>query len=274
MRQVATIVVAAVVLAVPQAAAKGGPPSRLLGFVGSGKATAVVKLDALTLKPVSRAAPTGTEDPSLVALVAGGGRAAFSTTFAALRFLDFRTMRWEFRLSDPGRPAAAIWNYANRLVTLNQSSTAEVIVVDPTRRRFGAFRPLGGSLVASAVTGDRIVALVAPLEGIGQTKLAVVDDRGRVRTTPLPQIRAGSQTVGNGNGDVARFEYPALAVDARQAVVIAADGTTADVRLDTLAVTAHELSRSLASARKVANGSSRTARWIDANTIAVTGADA
>src|SRR3989442_15886092 len=106
MRQVATIVVAVAVLAVPQAAAKSGAPSQILGFVGSGSGVSFVKLDALTLKPVSKAAPVGISNASFVGLVAGGGRAAFATGFAPLRFLDFPPMRWGFRIAYPGRPAA------------------------------------------------------------------------------------------------------------------------------------------------------------------------
>jgi hypothetical protein len=272
MRQVATIAVAALVLAVPQGAAKTGVPSLVLGFVGSGKSVSFVKLDALTLKPVSKAAPVGTSNPSFVGTVAGGGRAAIATGYAAIRFLDFKKMRWESRIAYPGAPAAALWNYANKLVTLNRSSTAEVIVLDPTKHRIGAIRGLGGSLAASVVSGDGIVAVIAPLDGIGPSKLAVIDDVGRVRTTVLPQIRAGSETTNN--GETQRFEYPALAVRQNQALVIAADGTIDDVQLSTLDVSVRSVARSLAHVGKQANGSTRTAQFVDANTVAVTGGDA
>ena len=269
-RKLGLVVLAALLLTSAHAAAKEGPPSQLLGFVQHGNTFSFAKLDVLTLKPVSTEVPI--RDPRFVARVAGGGRAAFGTGSAALRFLDFKRMRWEFRIAYPGVPAAALWNYANKLVTLNQSSTAEVIVVDPTKRRLGAIRGLGGSLAAFSVRADRIVAVIAPLDGIGPAKLAVIDDAGRVRTTPLLQIRAGSQTLNN--GALHRYEYPALAVDRSRAVVIARDGAIAEVRLDTLAVTSRSLARSLAAARKQATGSTRTAQWIDAKTIAVTGADA
>ena len=138
MRQVATIVVAAAVLAVPQAGAKGGPPSQLLGFVRTGNTVSVVKLDALTLKPVSKAAviltntPEGAVNAAYVGSVLGGGRAVFATASAALRFLDWKTMRWQFRLAYPGTPAAALWNYAGKLVTLNRSSARSATRSSPT----------------------------------------------------------------------------------------------------------------------------------------------
>jgi hypothetical protein len=271
MRQVAAFAVAALVLAVPQAAAKTGVPSQLLAFIGSGTSVSFVKLDALTLKAVSKAAPVGTPNPTYVATVSGGGRAAIATGRAAIRFVDMRTMRWEFQIAYPGVPAVALWNYADKLVTVNQGSTAEVIVIDPTKRRLGAIRPLGASLVASESNGDQIVALIAPLDGIGPAKLAVIDDRGRVRTAPLPGIRAGSEMLNNGEQN--QFEYPALAANGDRAVVIAADGTVADIRLDSLSTTMHVLSRPLAHVHKFANGSSRTARFVDANVIALTGGD-
>jgi hypothetical protein len=270
MRKLGLVVLAAFLLTAAQAAGKGGPPKQLLGFVQHGNALAVARLDALTLKPVSRQAPLDKGESTFVARVAGGGRAAFSSGSAALRFLDFKRMRWEFRIAYPGVPAAAVWNYADKLVTLNGSSAAEMIVVDPTRRRLGAMR-LGGSLASWSATANRIAAVIAPLDGIGAAKLAVIDDSGRVRTTPLPGIRAGSESLNN--GEMHRFEYPALALDDTRAVVIAADGTIADVRLDTLAVTSRSLARSLARVRKLANGSTRTAQWIDSSTIAMTGAD-
>jgi hypothetical protein len=272
MRHVAPIVVAAAILAAPHAAAKG-PPTQVLGILGGGKALTVAKLDALTLKPLATAIPIRTEDLTFVGRSPGNGtRAVFGDHRSGLRFVDLRTMRWEFRLSYPGVPTASLWPSANRLVTL--SSTAQVIVVDPTKRRPGAFRSLGGSLAAAATMSDRIVAVVAPLDGIGQAKLAVIGDTGRVRTAPLPQILAGSEM--RDNGSSFRFEYPAFTVDdfGTRAVVISASGAIADVRLDTLAMSTHVLaSRTLASVRKNANGSNRLARWIGTNTIALTGND-
>lgn len=273
MRQVATVVVATLVLAVPQAAAKGGPPTQLLGFVSNGHGFSFAKLGPLTLKPISRAAPTGTSDASFVAVVSGGGRVAFSLSSAALRFLDFQRMRWEFRIAYPGRPLASLWNSADRLVTV--SATGEVIVVNPVKRRLGTIRPLRGTVSTVATTSDHILAVIAPLDGIGAARLAVIDDRGRVRLTALPEIRAGTEMLDN--GALFRFQSPALAVNGAgtQAVVIGADGTVAEVSLANLATNTHRLaSRTLASARKNANGSARTAQWVGANTIAMTGNDA
>src|SRR5207237_7157184 len=146
----------------------------------------------------------------------------------------------------------------------------EVLVVDPTKHRLGAIRNLGGSLVAWEVTSDRIVALLAPLDGIGASKLAVIDDHGGVRTAPLPQIRAGTQA--RDNNAIYTFEWPALAVDKTRAVVVGVDGAAAEIRLDTLAVTSREI-RSLAAVRKEASGSMRAARFVDANIVAVSGDD-
>jgi hypothetical protein len=273
MGRIAAALIAAVVLAAPQAAAKEGPmvPSRLLGFVAQGKKLSVVKLNASTLAPVSKALPTGSADVAYVARSPGRGtRVAFAAGASSLRFLDRTHMRWDGRVAFPGRPATALWNYANKLVTLTE--TAQVVVVDPTKRRLRAQRSVGGTLGAYAATGDRIVAVVAPLDGIGPAKLAVIDDAGRARIAPLPQIRAGSETLENGS--VFRYEWPALAVDpsGTQAAVVSAQGTIVAVNLDTLAASAHG-ARTLAAARKNANGSHRTAQWTLSGTVAVTGTD-
>jgi hypothetical protein len=270
MRQVAGFVVALALLAVPQAAAKPGVPTQLLAFVGSGRDVAVVKVDALTLKPVSRAAPMGLSNPTFVSRFVG--RVAIADGYAALRFLDLDSLRWAGRVTYPGVPAAALWNYADKLVTLHQASTAEVIVVDPTKHRLGAIRNLGGAAVATAVSRDHIVALLAPLDGIGPSRLAVIDDRGRARTTPLPQIRSGSGRTDSGG--TWTFVYPALAVDplGTEAVVVGTDGTIADVNVETLATSFH-VARSVASVRKYANGSTRTAEWLGSGIVAVSGGD-
>jgi hypothetical protein len=273
MGRIAAALIAAVVLAAPQAAAKEGPmvPSRLLGFVAHGKKLSVVKLDASTLAPVSKALPTGSANVSYVARSPGrGARVAFAAGASSLRFLDRTHMRWDGRVAFPGTPAAALWNYANRLVTLTE--TAQVVVVDPTKQRLRTQRSVGGTLGAFTVAGDRIVAVVAPLDGIGPAKLAVIDDAGKARITPLPQIRAGSETLDNGS--VFRYEWPALAVDpsGTQAAVVSTQGTIVVVKLDTLAASVHG-ARALAAVRKNANGSYRTAKWTLSGTVAVTGTD-
>jgi len=270
-RQVALVLVAAAVLAVPQAAAKPIAPTKLLAFVGSGRDVSVVKVDASTLKPASRTARVGLANPSFVGRFVG--RVAIADGAASLRFLDLESMRWAGRVTYPGVPTAAVWNFADKLVTLNQASTAEVIVVDPTRHRLTASRNLGGAAVVAAVSRDHIVAVLAPLAGIGPSRLAVVDDRGRVRTAPLPQIVSGSQM--HDNGQTWTFAYPALAVDPRgtETVVVGTDGTTVDVNVETLTTSVHAV-RSLASARKQANGSTRIAAWLGSGIVAVTGLDA
>jgi hypothetical protein len=273
MARIATIIVATAVLAVPQAAAKEGPlvPAKLLGFIGQGRALSVVKLDASTLKPISKSVPTGSSQSVYVARSPGRGRrVVFSTNSAALRFLDLDTMRWDGRVAYPGRPAAALWNYANRLVTV---IGGEVVVVDAVKQRTRTVRTIDGFIWEATTTRDRIVAVVAPIDGIGPAKLAVVDDLGRVRVAPVPQILVGNETLNNAS--LFRFESPALAVDplGRDAVVISANGTVVEVRLDTLAATVNA-SRTPAMVRKNASGSSRTALWLNSTTIALTGLDA
>lgn len=279
--KLAAAIVATAVLAAPQAAAKPAPPQQLLGFVAGSRGVSVVRLDATSLRPVSRAAPAAGTNARYVGRSLGGGRLAIwnAAGGGTLRFLDFERMRWEGGVDVPGSVEASLWKSADRLVLVTGGPTAAVLVVNPITRRIRARHPLRGPLAAVATGQGVVVALVAPLDGIGATRIAVVDAGGRVRIAPLAGIRAGGGVahVEGPEPFIGLFERPALAVDplGNSAAAISADGTVAEVRLNTLAVTANRLaSHSLAFTTKVAVGHARSARWIGTNTIALTGSDA
>lgn len=76
-RQVATLIVAAAVFAVPQAAAKEPlAPKTVFGIAWNNRQTSVAELDALTLQPVSKAAQLGKAGWYLGRSPGGGMRAA------------------------------------------------------------------------------------------------------------------------------------------------------------------------------------------------------
>jgi len=275
MKIVVAGLVAALVLAAPQASAKEPlVPKRLLGIVGGATGARLAKLDARTLRPISRMVDAGTgvsyvaRSPGRGALVAftGGRRGEL------LRFLDLDRMRWTGDMSVSGSVSAAIWRLADRLVVVTAGRASAVVIMDPAARRIRARRNLGGTVVATNVGADRLVAVVAPFDRIGEAWLVVVDERGRVRTVELPNVRAGTEVVST-DPYVGRHERPAVAVDSRgeRAVVLTARGTAVEVDLASLATRSHTLA--LSRADKGGAGSDRSALWISPNTIAVTGSD-
>ena len=91
MRQVATLIVAAAVLAVPQAAAKEPlAPKTVFGVSWSNRQTSFAELDALTLQPVSKAVLLGKAGSYLGRSPGDGLRAAFAVGENAdsIRFVD------------------------------------------------------------------------------------------------------------------------------------------------------------------------------------------
>src|SRR6266542_3668796 len=138
--KIALLIVAAAVLAVPQAAAKEPlTPRTVFGIVWQQQQTSLVELDARTLEPMSRTVPLGTSAAYLGRSIGNGMRAAFSVGKNggdAIRFVDLAKMRPERRVSLPcsiGREI--LWGYADRLVTTCVDVAASVLVVDPVKQR-------------------------------------------------------------------------------------------------------------------------------------------
>jgi hypothetical protein len=274
MRFFAASFAAAVVLAAPAAAAQKVPPSVLGVLWYDGRTAAVAKLDPLTLEP--RAQSSVVNGPAaLVARSPDGRRALFSVGEAAttLRVLDLDTMTWSAPFLAPGTSGEiALWTQDDGLVLLQSGDVSWVSVVDPTTGRQKLVRMLRQIVVAAAPTRRSIIAVLAPTAKIGRARLAVVDERGGVRSIPLRGITAGSKIVSSQPFRM-RTRVPALAVDpsGERAVVVAATGSVVDVDLATLTPSAHLLAaRTLAVRRKSIEGTFRTARWFGAF-VAVTG---
>ncbi len=278
--KIAAILVAAVVVTAPQAPAKGPTAPRIvLGIVWQSRQTSVAKLDALALRPVSRAAPLGKAGRYLGRSPGNGVRAAFSIGEAgdAVRFVDLKSMRPEGGVGVPCSIGGAIlWEEASYLVTTCGGAASSVLVVDPVTRKLRSRRAISGSLVSVQAAGGRLVGLLAPLDKIGAARLIVVDGRGRSRIVALPGIRAGTEVLDQETSR-ARIEQPAVAVhpSGQWAVVVPASGAVVQVDLGTLAVMTHSLSvRAPAAVRKQIEGTQRSAVWTWSNTIAVSGMDA
>ena len=278
-RKLGFAVLAAVLLTAAHAAAKGPTaPRTVFGIVWQGRETSLAELNALTLRPVSKAAKLGTSAQYLGRSPGKGMRAAFAIgeEGMAIRFVDLRKMKPERRVDLAcGVRGAALWEMADRLVTTCGGPAASVLVVDPVRQRIVKRIALKGSLEQTLVSNGRLVGLLAPLDGIGPARLVVVDGSGRARTVSLQDIRAGTQQIDPASSRF-RIEIPGLALDPNgaRAVVVPPQGSLAVVDLVTLGISSHAVNtRTLAAVRKELEGSARTAVWTIAGTIAVSGTD-
>jgi hypothetical protein len=278
-RKLGFVVLAAVLLTAAHAAAKGPTaPKTVFGIVWQGRDTSLAELDALTLRPVSKAARLGASAQYLGRSPGRGMRAAFAVgeQGTAIQFVDLRAMKPERVVYlGCGVNGAALWETADRLVTTCGGAAASVLVVDPVRKRVVKRIALKGSLEQTVVANGRLVGLLAPLDGIGAARLVVVDGAARARTVALAGIRAGTEQPDQASSRF-RIEFPGIALDplGARAAIVPSRGPVAIVDLTTLGVSSHAVNgRTLAAARKDVEGTTRTAVWTTAGTIAVTGTD-
>ncbi len=275
MRQVATLIVTAAVLAVPQAAAKEPlAPKTVFGVSWNNLQTSFAELDALTLQPVSKTVPLGKAGRYLGRSPGGGLRAAFAVGESgdSIRFVDLSTMTPEKRVQLPcsiSRPV--LWETANRLVVTCGGSASNILVVDPVKQRLVSRKALPGELGDVQAASGWLVGVLAPLGDIGPARFVDVDWTGYTRIVNLPGVEAGTKVLDQNTYHV-RIERPAVAIEptGRRAAVVPANGPLTIVDVSSLAVTKQPL-RSLAVARKNIEGNQRTAIWTAANTIAVGG---
>jgi hypothetical protein len=267
--------IALVLALTADAAAKEQRPMVLGTVWNGGGTTEIVKLDGLSLKPISRRARVD-EPSSFVARSPGRDRAVFTIGRSQdrLRFLDMRRMRFVGGVRI-GHVQGSLWREARRLVLLAGSERPSVFLVDPLTRRARLTQTLDGSVTAVARSATRLAVLLNPRERIGPATLAIIDANGNVREVPLPSIRAGGEIVDAATYS-SRWQVPGLAIDpaGRHAVVVPAVGSVAHVDLETLDVALHSTkARTLARQRKRMEGWLRSATWFGPHLVAVTGTD-
>jgi hypothetical protein len=162
-----------------------------------------------------------------------------------------------------------------------------VAALDPATQQILSVHDLGGATLYSQSAGEELVALVAPTDRIGPARLVVFDGR-ELREASLPDVPAGwEQIEGTEESDYrARQSVPALAVDPEgtRALVIPAGGRVAEVDLDTMEVSYHDLTESVsfwgrlrdwlepAAQAKGIDGPDRNAVWLPTGLVAVSGA--
>jgi hypothetical protein len=272
----------------------GGPVWAIVGDPGR----LLVRLDPRTLRPLPGrrlvlADTVGGHawSPDRTMLVLG------DNDQDALHLVDARRMRTlgKMWLDAPGPAQWMGWLGARRLLAVvdwplgdpgTELGDSGVVLADPRARRVLHRQNLHGRVHAVAFAGDRAVLLTGPADGIGMASLAVVDDRGRVRTAPLRAVSVGYKEPAEHTADsVTEQRLAGLAVDRAggRAFVVGAGAPIAEVDLATLRVAYHGLSQPVSLLRRLAgwfvpaaeaklvNGPLREACWLGDGVLAVWG---
>ena len=173
-----------------------------------------------------------------------------------LRFVALGSLRLVPRpIALGGSGLTLLWTNPYRIVALVQdccSNTVSIAVVDPGARRIVSRAALDGDAVAWTRAGDRLLLLVTPANAIGPARLVIVDAVGRVQSVNLGRIVAGrSWPEDQTEPRLGTQRIPALAADTTvgRAYVIEPDGLAAEISLDSLAVSYHELAPASLAAR-------------------------
>lgn len=196
----------------------------------------------------------------------GGRLVAAHARRAALRFVDLFGGRVEgtLRLPSSGRVGGTAW-VGDRVLAV---AGRDVFAVDSRERRVAGRARLPGTVISGVQTRAGLVLLLGPAGRVGAARLAVVGAGARVRSVALPRTRAGTRY-----GETTTMRRPALVVDGSgtRAFVLGAGEPPATVDLRTLAVR-YAAGRTLASARKLVDGSVRVGAWV-AGRVVLSGAD-
>ena len=266
----------------------------------------LVKLDPLSLEPLSKTIPLGPqEDSAAESLSPDGSLLAIGGRSGTLRFIDVGRMQLVGRMHlagrgpsrDPWRRHLAIESAAwlrlrALIVTAGQlwpPHQEELFVIDPLRRRVVVRANLQGSVVRRRKARDHFVLLLSPPVGAvhaGPSRLVVVDSRGRIRSTVLQRITSGYEAVETASREQpGRQLFPALAFDPlqRRALIVGTDELVASIELDSLDVSYSEPSGGISLLDRLggalvgnaqAKGAAvvtRTAEWVGRGLMAVTG---
>jgi hypothetical protein len=239
----AFLVLVVIALAVPvTATGEQAAPVKTTGAVlaieSSRAQDFLVRVDAASLRPVSKRLSLGGHAAAW-SFSPDGRRLAigFIQTHIVL-IIDVRRMKPIARIPTwSGGIRALAWMSPRRLVGWED---AGLFVLDPVARRRHAPRETPGNVLIAQRVGNRLVLLTAPPIEIGPARLAVVGADGVVRSVRLDRIRAGEIETPRGES-----YRPALALDpaGRAYVVGTEDEPVAAVDLERLSVMYHEPTR-------------------------------
>jgi hypothetical protein len=253
----------------------------------------LVNLDPRTLRATTTAPLRPGDWPTSQVLSPDGGTIAFGTTNdGEILKMDPST----FTLSGAvqvvhKRPYAnkelqlLSWPRTRLIVGVAQGFTVHalepgrLLLIDPTTGMVRRGIPLHGSAVAETATANgTAVLLVGGLRDTGVARLVTVDTNGRIRSVPLPTVKAGWHTE-------ADQQWPALLVHAGTAYAVGEGESVTTINLRSLQVGTHPVAglmveRILPLEPAMTPGSggvyrviSRSVTWIAPHQLLVTGGD-
>lgn len=205
-------------------------------------------------------------------------RFVYSDCDGTLRFVDTNAMKplgsmqLGYRL---GFVDGLTWLRPDRLLALAHVDTlTTLLVIDPNTRRVIRRTDLARPAGARFVVGDRIVVMLSSWGSFEPVQVAIIDADGNMRVATVDRIQAGT-IVTEGDESTppsAQMMQPGFAVDRAtgRAFLVSPDMLIAIVDLQTLEVSYHGATRSLA---KAVDGPSRSAAWLGNGLLAVSGVD-
>jgi hypothetical protein len=279
---------AVVALAAPVAATgDGASPAKITGTVlaieSSRAQDYLVRVDANSLRPVSKRFPLGGHAYAWSFSPDGRRLAIGYTQKYGVRIIDLRRMKPVARIPTwSGGIGTLAWVSMRRILGWEH---AGLFVLDPVGRKRLPARQNPANVLVAQRAGDRLVLLGEAPGEAGTAELSVVRGDGRVRSVRLDRIRA----TGSIFDELPEFRRPALVLDPTgRAYVVGTQGNEpiADIELDSLTVTYHELRRErsllsrlwswlepAAQAKEPRPGGFRTGRWLGDGKLAVWGTD-
>jgi hypothetical protein len=266
------------------------PEDRLLAATSDAAGSELFWVDARTLEPVDDRGvdirfftSVGERSPDGDLLAIGESEGG------AVQFVDVDRMRTLGRV-DVGSASYVErlhWVKPDLLLASLGGTPGMVAAIDPTTQEILSVQDLGGATLYSQAAGKELVSLVAPTDRIGPARL-VVFDGGELREASLPDMPAGWEEIeGTDDSDYrARQSVPGLAVDPEgtRALVIPAGGRVAEIDLDSMEVSYHDLAEPVSfwgrlrdwlepsAEAKSMDGPDRNAVWLPNGLVAVSGA--
>lgn len=284
----ALLVLALVALAAPvTATGEHAAPAKVKGTVlateWSRAQDFLVRVDADSLRPVSKRLPLGGHVYAWSFSPDGRRLAIGFTRTHIVRIVDIGRMKVIARIPAWSAGVSVLaWVSPRRLLGWEH---AGLFLLDPVARKRLTPRENPANVLIAQRAGHRLVLLGEAPSEAGAAELAVVGADGAVRTVRLHRIRA----TGSMSDDLRQFYRPALVLDpAGRAYVVGTQRNepVAEVELDSLNVTYHDLrhERSLlsrfwhwlepaAQAKEPVAGSFRRGTWLGDGKIAVWGDD-
>jgi hypothetical protein len=279
------VMLAAPVAATGDRAVSAKPEGTVLAIQESRRGDFLVRLDARTLRPVSRRLSLSGHTFAWSFSPDGRRLALGVDRLRGVRIVDPRRMKQIGQIPTwSGGIHTLAWVAPRRIIGWEG---AGLFALDPIARKRLPSPATPGDVLLVQRAGNRLLLLTGPAQEIGSARLHVVGADGAVRTVTLEGIRAGIRF--QHESEPGESWRPGLAVDSGgRALVIGADGeSVAVVDLRSMSATYHRLERRRSLLKRLHNwleptaeakmplaGSFRSALWLGDDKVAVWGYDA